>query len=302
MRPNMRPINGYKAKLLSRIKNINPALAADLHDIKLPWYHMRNVANEDESVGAEIFIYDEIGGTLGIDASEFVADLQAIKDKKITVRINSPGGDVFDALAIYNALVQHPADITTRVDALAASAASIIAMSGDTLEMMVGSQLMIHDAMTATIGNPAELREMAKFLDAQSDNIASVYAERGGTGQDWRALMRAETWMFADEAVGFGLADSVYTRKVRQAVEEEEVEIDPDSMPEEEESSEDEEDEEAATEEEIDALIENLMSAQHRLTNRGWKHAGRKAAPAPTARGGNLSRAASAYLERLTNG
>jgi len=283
-----RRINGTKAKLINRMRALNPTLANDLGSLKLPWYHIRNAADEGgkDDAAAEVFIYDEIGGSFGVDANEFIQDLQGIKADNLTVRINSPGGSVIDAVAIYNALVQHPANVTTRVDSMAASAASIVAMAGDNIEMMIGSQLMIHDAMSAEMGNAKELRELAKWLDMQSDNIASIYAARGTKPADeWRALMLAETWMFADEAVEIGLADSVYTRQVRQALEEagidpteeETEEVDPDAEPDEEEEDEDEESA-AAKEEEAIAL---LMSKNHTLTNRGYKYSGRTKAPNP---------------------
>src|SRR5258706_438401 len=152
MKHSYRSITGYKAKLIRRIRNLSPALASDITELQLPWYYIKDVAEpdteesaddqaSDESI-AEIFIYDEIGGSFGVAADEFVQDLQKIKADNITVRINSPGGAVFDAIAIYNALIQHPANVTTRVDALAASAASIVAMAGDTVEMMVGAESM----------------------------------------------------------------------------------------------------------------------------------------------------------------
>lgn len=302
-----RRIVGYKAKLANRIRALNPTLANDLQEVQLPWYYIRNADGDDPSVekatdnspeptAAEIFIYDEIGGSMGVSADEFVKDLQGIKAKEITVRINSPGGSVFDAIAIYNALIQHPANVTTRVDALAASAASIIAMAGDTVEMMVGSQLMIHDAMGMEMGNAKEMREMAKFLDGQSDNLASIYANKGGDKQDWRAMMLAETWMFAQEAVDLGLADSVYTRSVKRELEEaataegEEVPgvsnegdepdgDEPETDSESEGDSEEEDDKESEAEN-LKALA-HLMTAKHRMTNRGYKYSSRDRAPAP---------------------
>jgi len=279
-----RRINGTKAKMLSRVRALHPALANEIGDLKLPWYYIRNVAEEGNSdeATAEVFIYDEIGGSFGVDANEFIQDLQGIKAENLTVRINSPGGSVIDSVAIYNALVQHPANITTRVDSMAASAASIIAMAGDTVEMMVGSQLMIHDAMSAEMGNARELRELAKWLDSQSDNIASIYAARGTKpAEEWRAMMLAETWMFAEEAVDLGLADSIYTRQVKQALEE--AGIDPLEEEQAEELEEDmpeEEETEAANEE---AAIALLMNRRHVLSNRGYKYSGRNKAPNPCA-------------------
>jgi ATP-dependent protease ClpP protease subunit len=291
MAHDYRRINGYKAKLLGRVRALQPSLANDLTELKLPWYYIRDVAPEvgeegesNDETAAEVFIYDEIGGSFGVDANEFIQDLQGIKAKEITVRINSPGGSVFDAIAIYNSLIQHPANITTRVDAMAASAASIIAMAGDTVEMMVGSQLMIHDAMGTEMGNARDMREMAKFLDLQSDNLASIYANKAGDKQDWRALMLAETWMFAQEAVDFGLADSVYERAVKQAFED--AGIDPTEEPEEDEEqpSEDEEESEDAEDEAFNKALTALMNRPHRLTNRGYKYSGRNKAPAPKAK------------------
>ncbi len=285
-RHDYRSITAFKAKLHSRIRNLNPALANEMQDLRLPWYYIKNAADAESTGGAntgpgtEVFIYDEIGGSFGVSAIEFVEDINKITDEAFTVRINSPGGSVFDAVAIYNALIQHPASVTTRVDALAASAASIIAMAGDTVEMMVGSQLMIHDAMGVEMGNARDMREMATFLDRQSDNLASIYANKGGDKQDWRAMMLAETWMFAQEAVDFGLADSVFTRAVEREMPElleEEPEEDSEEAPEE--APEEDEDEES--EDEIESLLENFMSTPHRLTARGFKYAGRAKAPAP---------------------
>ena len=286
MRHDYRSITGYKAKLAQRIRAISPALANDLSEIKLPWYYIRNAAETDGEGGAntgpgtEIFIYDEIGGSFGVSADDFVQDLGKITDDSITVRINSPGGSVFDAIAMYNALIQHPASITTRVDALAASAASIVAMAGDTVEMMVGSQLMIHDAMGVEMGNAKDMREMATFLDKQSDNLASIYANKGGDKQDWRAMMLAETWMFAQEAVDFGLADSVFTRAVERE-KPELLEPEEDEEPGEDEGDGEEMPEPEESEDDEDETLEDLMARAHRLTNRGYKYSGRQTAPAP---------------------
>ena len=113
------------------------------------WYRIEN--KSDDAV--EVLLYDEIGGWWGLTADDFAKDLAAVKAKQITLRINSPGGDVFDGLAIYNSLRLHPADVTCRVEGLAASAASFIAMAGDTIQVCRGSMMMIHDAMGFGIGN-----------------------------------------------------------------------------------------------------------------------------------------------------
>lgn len=171
------------------------------------WYKITNLAGDGGP--AEVAIYDEIG-YWGITASDFLAELKAITASEINLRLNSPGGEIFDGIAIYNTLRSHTARVTVHVDSLAASIASVIAMAGDRIVMLSHSQLMIHDAMTVAVGNAGELREMAEMLDRQSDNIAGIYAERaGGTVKQWRSRMTAETWYSAAEAVEAGLADEL---------------------------------------------------------------------------------------------
>jgi ATP-dependent Clp endopeptidase proteolytic subunit ClpP len=175
------------------------------------WYRIQNAANEDEGP-AEILIYDEIGYSWwgGISAQDFAKDLNAIESDEITVRLNSPGGDVFDGIAILNALRAHKARITVYVDGLAASAASFIAMAGDEVVMRRNSELMIHDAWGFCQGNAEDMHKMAADLDRVSDNIASIYSDRsGGTVEDWRNVMRQEVWYSDQEAVDAGLADRV---------------------------------------------------------------------------------------------
>ncbi|WP_424891797.1 head maturation protease, ClpP-related [Streptomyces sp. XH2] len=178
---------------------------ASLRQGRTDWYRITNLADG----AAEVSIYDEIG-YWGVTASDFIAELKAIDSSEITLRLNSPGGEVFDGIAIMNALRAHPARVTTHVDGIAASIASVIAMAGDRIVMQPHSQMMIHDGSGLCIGNAADMREMADLLDKQSDNIAAIYAERaGGTVKQWRTRMLAETWYSADEAVEAGLADEV---------------------------------------------------------------------------------------------
>jgi len=173
---------------------------------KANWYRME-AATEEE---AEIFIYDAIGGWWGVEASQFVKDLSRVTASKINLRVNSPGGDVYDALAIMNALKRHKATVSVTVDGLAASAASFIIQAADDISMGKGAEIMIHDALTFAVGNPADFREAADFLDRISNTIASVYADRaGGTKEEWRERMTAETWYTAEEAVAAGLADAI---------------------------------------------------------------------------------------------
>ncbi|WP_097921750.1 head maturation protease, ClpP-related [Streptomyces sp. wa1063] len=179
------------------------------------WYEIRNAADADE---AELLIYDEIGGWWGNTPGEIVDELRAVTAPNLRVRINSPGGSVFDGIAIANAIRLHPANVTVQVDGIAASAASVIAMAGDRIVMTPQSQLMIHDASGMAYGNSADMTTMATLLDTQSDNIADAYAERaGGTREEWRERMRAESWYLAAEAVAAGLADEVLpSRKVQE--------------------------------------------------------------------------------------
>ena len=169
------------------------------------WYRISNAADSDE---AEVMLYDEIGGWFGSTADELIAELRQITAPRMRVRVNSPGGSVFEGIAIANALRSHPANVTVQVDGIAASIASVIAMAGDRIEMAPNTMMMIHDASGVCLGNASDMEEMAELLDLISDNIADAYATRaGGTREQWRERMRAETWYLPEDAVENGLAD-----------------------------------------------------------------------------------------------
>lgn len=169
------------------------------------WYTIRNAADG----ASEVYLYDEIG-MYGISASDFVAELRDVTSKSIALRINSPGGDVWDGLAILNALRSHEANVNVVVEGVAASAASFIAMAGDRVQMAPNSVLMIHDASGLCLGNAKDMQEMADLLERTSANIANIYAARSGRdAAEHRAAMRAETWYTDQEAVDAGLADEV---------------------------------------------------------------------------------------------
>lgn len=169
------------------------------------WYRITNRAD----AAAEVLLYDEIGAW-GTSAADFAKELKDVKASEITLRLNSPGGEVFDGLAIYAALKRHPAEITVHVDGLAASIASVIAMAGDKVIIDRHAQMMIHEAHAIAVGNTKDMTAMARLLDEYSDNIASIYAERaGGDVAAWRDRMRGESWFSAKEAVTAGLADEV---------------------------------------------------------------------------------------------
>jgi ATP-dependent Clp endopeptidase proteolytic subunit ClpP len=160
---------------------------------------------------ADISIYDAIGA-YGITADHFVNALRNITAKRINVRLNTPGGEIFDGTAIYNALRAHPAHVTVHVDGVAASAGSFIAMSGDDVRMADNAYMMIHNARGGVMGEASDMRRYADLLEKCNDNIASMYEKK--TGKDrahWRGLMDAETWFTAEEAKAEGLVDTVYT-------------------------------------------------------------------------------------------
>lgn len=169
------------------------------------WYSISNLAGGE----ADVMLYGEIGW-LGTAADEFVRDIKGLNASQINLHLSSPGGSVFDGIAIMNALRAHPANVTVYVDSLAASIASVIAMAGDRIVARQAAEFMIHEAAGLAVGDADEMRAMAELLDRQSDKIAGIYAARaGGTVEDWRAAMAKETWYSAQEAVDAGLADEI---------------------------------------------------------------------------------------------
>ncbi|MEU0040239.1 head maturation protease, ClpP-related, partial [Streptomyces sp. NPDC006333] len=169
------------------------------------WYRIANVAGDGP---AQILIYDEIG-MWGVTASDFIRDLASAGSGPVEVHINSGGGDVFEAYAIYNALLARTG-VTTVVDSLAASAASVIAMAGEQRLMARTSQLMIHDASAYSGGNAEDMQQMVERLQTVSDQIAGIYADTaGGEPDHWRGLMRAETWYTPEQALEAGLITGI---------------------------------------------------------------------------------------------
>lgn len=189
-----------------------PGLRAQARDPR-PWYRITNQSADE----AEVMLYDEVGGWLGATADEFINDLRGITASNILLRVNSPGGSVTEGIAIANALRSHPANVTVQVDGIAASIASVIAMAGDQVRMMPNALLMVHEASGLCVGDAAEMIKMAEVLDKISGNIADAYATRaGGTRDEWRQVMRNETWYTAEEAVKAGLADEAVPTKKQQ--------------------------------------------------------------------------------------
>jgi ATP-dependent protease ClpP protease subunit len=161
---------------------------------------------------AVLQIFDQIGedwfGGSGISAKAFSDALQSVGPGPLVVEINSPGGNVWDGLAIYNMLRGRQAPVTTRVVGIAASIASIIALAGDSIEMAEASLFMIHDPSGMVAGTSDDMRKMANALDQHAEILAGIYTKRTGkTSAQIRAAMTTETWFTAQEAIQFGLAD-----------------------------------------------------------------------------------------------
>ncbi len=166
------------------------------------WYTIRARAT-----GAEVLIYDEIGA-YGVSAKGFLAEFGALPDDApIDLRLNSPGGSVFDAVAIYNALSRHAGTITVWIDGIAASAASYIAMAGDEIVMPENAFMMIHDPSGVVMGTAVDMRDMAGMLDKIAASMTRGYAAKSGKPvEEIAALLKAETWFDAKDALEAGLA------------------------------------------------------------------------------------------------
>jgi len=161
-----------------------------------------------------ITMFGEIGEDFWSDnpitAKKVAAQLRAIGDRPVEVQINSPGGDMFEGIAIYNVLREHPQEITVKVMGMAASAASIIAMAGDRIEIGAASFLMIHNCWVMAIGNRHDMRETADFLEPFDQAMADLYAQRSGSDVgDIKKWMDAETFMSGSMAVERGFADAL---------------------------------------------------------------------------------------------
>jgi ATP-dependent Clp protease protease subunit len=163
---------------------------------------------------ASISMYEVIGEDPwtggGVTLKRIDAALRSIGNNPVTVNINSPGGDVFEGIAIYNRLREHPATVNVKVLGLAASAASIIAMAGDNIEIGASSFLMIHNAWVMAVGNRHDMQEVAAFLEPFDRALADVYVAR--TGADLatvQAAMDSETWFSGSQAVELGYADAL---------------------------------------------------------------------------------------------
>lgn len=172
------------------------------------WYQIdAKAAAGKKATTAKVYIFDEIS-MWGVSAQQFVRDVAALDVQTIEVHLNSPGGSFFEGVAIMNTLKDHKANVSVRVDGLAASAASVIAMGGDEVVMAAGSQMMIHEASIIALGKVDDLTKAVKQLNAINATMSGLYqAKAGGTVEEWAAAMAEETWYLAQEAVDAGLAD-----------------------------------------------------------------------------------------------
>jgi ATP-dependent Clp protease, protease subunit len=174
---------------------------------KPEWYKIENVSDNE----TEVIVFDYIGWPYN-DAGDFVRMLGSISTPKVTIRINSPGGDVFDGIAIANAIAAHPSKPITRIESLAASAASYIAVSGHEKQAYKNTMIMIHEPMTGMWGNQHDLRDVADILKQINDIMIDMYADNTNIGKrELKSMLTAETWMNASVAKEKGFIDTILT-------------------------------------------------------------------------------------------
>lgn len=173
------------------------------------WFEVRNETTDS----ADLYIYDVIGDSwVGNDAATLVGRIRDLKGKTINVRLNSPGGSVWDGVAIYNTLKNHNADVNVFIDGLAASIASIVALAGKKVVIADNAMMMIHNPWTYTAGGAADLRKTADMLDQVKETLLNTYEARTGKKRDKIAAdMDSETWFTAQDAKDYGLVDEIST-------------------------------------------------------------------------------------------
>lgn len=191
-------LKGHRARTQGYFKDLKCELEGD------SWTGLRA-----DTAKGNLYIYDVIGWpwVTALDVLELVDKFQG---DVINLHINSPGGDVFEGFAIFNSLRNHPKKVNTFIDGIAASAASYLALAGETVTMAENAMFMIHDPWTVSIGNSVDLRKDADLLDKVKDSIIATYATRAGIDKDAVAkAMSDETYYSATEAVEAGFADKV---------------------------------------------------------------------------------------------
>lgn len=176
----------------------------EMDDKKARWYAVA----KDQNGVANIAIYDEIGG-FGVTAKDFARSIKGLGDINLT--INSPGGDVLDGLAIYNALKEHGGKVTVTVNTLAASMASIIALAGDEIKIADNGFFMIHNPWTVAGGDADYLEKTASDMRKFQSILEDIYFQRTKLNmEEVREMMSIETWLSAEESVEYGFADSIF--------------------------------------------------------------------------------------------
>ena len=159
-----------------------------------------------------------------INAKDVRETLDAVSED-IVIKLNSPGGDVFEGIEIYNYLKDHPSNVTVEVTGVAASAATFITAGANEVIMNVGTSLMIHEASTFTWGNKSDIQKTLNALETIDESILSIYSEKTGqSNEQLEEWMNEEKWFTADEAVEFGFADSVKRDNAESVESEESIE------------------------------------------------------------------------------
>jgi ATP-dependent Clp endopeptidase proteolytic subunit ClpP len=178
---------------------------------------MKTWFNVGKTPEAPVAIFDEIGA-YGVSAKSFLSAVGELKGSTINLEINSPGGDVFAGIAMYNGLRATGKTINVKVLGIAASAASLVAMAGDTIDMPENSMMMVHNPWSFAMGDAEEMRAAADVLDKIQMSLVATYAKRTGRkDEDIIEMLNKETWMTADEAVAAGFATRVSDRVAAQA-------------------------------------------------------------------------------------
>lgn len=172
---------------------------------------------EEEGKPPEIFIYDQIGLDWwgeGLSAKSFIDEFNKIDSDSVNIHINSPGGLIYDGLAIYNAITAKNISVNMYIDGMAASTASFIAMAGDKIIMPENADFFIHDPWSCVCGNSSEMNKEAAELDRLKDNILNIYTDRTGAEKDTlKQMMTDETWISGSEAFELGFADEIIENK-----------------------------------------------------------------------------------------
>lgn len=166
------------------------------------------IENKDDAV--DVYLYDVIDDYFGVSASDFNKELSALKGKQVNLRINSPGGDVFSGRAMATAISNH-GNVTAYIDGLAASAATYVALAAKQVHIADGAMFMVHNAWSLAYGNKNDMRDTADLLEKIDGTIVNDYKKKTNLDEaEIIAMMDAETWLTAQEALDKGFVDSIF--------------------------------------------------------------------------------------------